>query len=61
MSFNSGSESRDIIRRADSFRNRVPNRTGGVCERYLTIYCCMDRWTTEDRAARRLAKLTAAV
>ena len=37
MWFGSGSESRDIIRRADLLRNRVPRRRGGVCERPFTI------------------------
>ena len=31
MCFSSGSESRDIIRRADLLRKRVPSRRGGVC------------------------------
>ena len=30
MCFSSGSESRDIIRRADLLRKRVPSRRGGV-------------------------------
>ena len=37
VSFNSGSESRDIISRADLLRKRVPSRSGVVCERPLTI------------------------
>ena len=36
VSFSSGSESRDTIRRADLLRKSVPSRRGGVCERYLT-------------------------
>ena len=58
MSFSSGSESRDGIRRSDSLRKRVPSRRGGVCEIPLTIGYCTDRWTMEDRVVRRWAKLT---
>ena len=32
VSFSSGSESRDITRRADLLRKRVPSRRGGVCK-----------------------------
>ena len=58
VSFSSGSESRDTIRRADLLRKSVPSRRGGVCERYLTIGYGTDRWTTEDRVVRTWAKLT---
>ena len=37
VSFSSGSESRDTIRRADLLRKSVPSRRGGVCEISLTI------------------------
>ena len=37
MGFSSGSESRDIIRRTDLLRKRVPSRRGGACERHLTV------------------------
>ena len=50
--FSSGSESRDIIRRADLLRKR--SRRGGVCERPLTIGYCTDRWMTEDRVVNLL-------
>ena len=49
VSFSSGSDSGDRIRRSDLLRKRVPNRRGGVCERPLTIGYCTDRWTMEDR------------
>ena len=56
MSFSSGFESRDIIRRADLLRKRVPSRRGGVRERPFTIgYCTEDRVVrtyTEDRVVR---------
>ena len=52
VSFGSGSESRDTIRRADLLG------TGGVCERSSTIGYGTDRWTTEDRVVRPWAKLT---
>ena len=39
--FSSGSESRDIIRRADVMTKRVPIRRGGVCEMPLTIGYCI--------------------
>ena len=42
MSFSSGSESRDTIRRADLLRKSVPSRKGGVCERSLIRYGQMD-------------------
>ena len=58
VSFSSGSESRDTIRRADLLRKSVPSRRGGVCERSLTIGYGTDRWTTEDRVVRTWAKLT---
>ena len=58
VSFSSGSESRDIIRRAGLLRKSVPSRRGGVCERSLTIGYGTDRWTTEDRVVRTWAKLT---
>ena len=58
VSFSSGSESTDTIRRADLLRKSVPSRRGGVCERSLTIGYGTDRWTTEDRVVRTLAKLT---
>ena len=40
VTFSSGSESRDSIRRADLLRKSVPSRRGGVCERSLTIGYC---------------------
>ena len=58
VSFSSGSESTDTIRRADLLRKSVPSRRGGVCEISLTIGYGTDRWTTEDRVVRTWAKLT---
>ena len=58
VSFCSGSESRDTVRRADLLRKSVPSRRGGVCEISLTIGYGTDRWTTEDRVVRTRAKLT---
>ena len=47
VSFSSGSESRDRIRRADLLRNIVPYRRGGVGERHFLTYII---WTSDDRA-----------
>ena len=59
MSFSSGPESRDISRRANLLRKRVPRRRGGVSEIPLTIGYSADRWrTTEDRVVKRVEKLT---
>ena len=48
VSFSSGSESRDIIRRVDLLRKRVPNRRCGIFERPLTA----------DRRTKRYVKCT---
>ena len=52
MSFSSGSESRDVMRK------RVPSRRGGVFDSPLTIWYCTDRWTTDDRVVIRRENIT---
>ena len=58
VSFNSGFESRDTVRRADLLRKSVLSRRGGVFERSLTIGYSTDKWTMEDRVVKTWAKLT---
>ena len=41
VSFSSGSESRDVIRRAELLRKSVPSRMGGVCDHRI-LYGQMD-------------------